>query len=254
VLPPLSFILLGSGIGAGIMLLQESGAKNPTQSVQALQEVKRPTTLLERAEAGDGEALFKITNMAPGDRTSALTLALEAGYRAQKLNEFNEFSKGLQTPPSDIGPALAARLIAYATSPETMLPTFALLSEWTGSRGPDVMYAIWEKAPGGAGGSSRAAQQLAQQLLRSADQRAKATAALNTAVDLRAATSCDDYLAVLPAVVRSGDQRCSSTLRSLKHTDGCGDNGQQDCYACLRDGTQLDEALTAVEKRPAPSL
>lgn len=253
VLPPLSLILFGSAIGAFIMLLQESGAKSgQSQTVQALKEssatAKRPTTLLERAEAGDGDALFKITNMAPNERTSALTLALEAGSRAQKLNEFNEFSKGLTPPPNEIGSVLVGRIYGYATSPETMLPTFQLLSQWTGPRGPDVMYAIWEKA-----GSSRAAS-LAQELLHSADQRAKATPALSAAVDLRAATTCDDYLAVLPAVVRSGDQRCVAALRTLKHTDGCGDDGKQDCYACLRDGNQLDEALAAVEKRPAPSL
>jgi hypothetical protein len=253
VLPPLSMLLLGSAIGAGIMLLLDDDSQSgQTQTVQALKEAgneaKRPTTLLERAQVGDGDALFKITNMAPNERTSALTLALEAGSRAQKLNEFDEFSKGLQTPPKELGPALLGRIIAYATSTETMLPTFELLSEWSGTRGPDVMYAIWEKA-----GSSRAAS-LAHELLHSADQRAKATPALSAAVDLRAATTCDDYLSVLPAVLRSGDQRCVAALRTLKHTDGCGDDGKQDCYACLRDGSQLDEALAAVEQRLAPAL
>ncbi len=254
VLPPLSMLLLGSAIGAGIMLLldDDNASGQHSQTIHALEEAgnaaKRPTTLLERAAVGDGDALFKITNMAPNERTSALTLALEAGSRAQKLNEFNEFSKGLKTPPKELGPVLLGRIIGYATSTETMLPTFELLSEWSGTRGPDVMYAIWEKA-----GNSRAAS-LAHELLHSADQRAKATPALSAAVDLRAATTCDDYLAVLPAVVRSGDQRCVAALRTLKHTDGCGDDGKQDCYACLRDGSQLDEALAAVEKRPAPAL
>jgi hypothetical protein len=235
-----------------LLLDDENQSEQQSQTIQSLKETgnasRRPTTLLERAEVGDGEALFKITNMAPNERTSALTLALEAGSRAQKLNEFNEFSKGLQTPPKELGPVLLGRIVGYATSTETMLPTFELLSEWSGTRGPDVMYAIWEKA-----GSSRAAS-LAHELLHSADQRAKATPALSAAVDLRAATTCDDYLSVLPAVVRSGDQRCVAALRTLKHTDGCGDDGKQDCYACLRDGSQLDEALTAVENRAAPAL
>jgi hypothetical protein len=112
-----------------------------------------------------------------------------------------------------------------------------------------VLYAVWEKAPGG----NRAAS-LAQQLLHSADQRSKATPALVTAIDLRSATTCEDYLRLLPAVQRDGDQRCSATLRALKHTDGCGDDGQQDCFACLRDGTLLDDALTAIEGRVPPQL
>ncbi len=255
VLPPLSLVLFGSGIGAGIMLLQpDRGAKaaQQAQSIHALREApmgKRPTTLTERAEAGDGEALFKITNMSPSDRTSALTLALERGQQAQKQNEFKEFARQLDAPGGLQTPNITTRFLAYATAPETMLPAFAHLLAWPGTVGPDVLYAVWEKAPGG----NRAAS-LAQQLLHSADQRAKATPALITALDLRSATSCEDYLRVLPAVKRDGDQRCSATLRALKHTDGCGDDGQRDCFACLRDGRLLDDALVAIEGRVAPQL
>ena len=255
VLPPLSLVLFGSGIGAGIMLLQpDRGAKaaQQGQSIHALREAppgKRPTTLTERAEAGEGDALFKITNMAPSERTSALTLALERGQQAQKQNEFKEFARLLEAPGGLQAPNLTARFLTYATAPETMLPAFAHLLAWPGNVGPDVLYAVWEKAPGG----NRAAS-LAQQLLHSADQRAKATPALITALDLRSATSCEDYLRVLPAVKRDGDQRCSATLRALKHTDGCGDDGQQDCFACLRDGKLLDDALVSIEGRVAPQL
>jgi hypothetical protein len=255
VLPSLSLVLFGSGIGAGIMLLQpDRGARaaQQAQTVQALKEgpaAKVPTTLADRAEAGDGDALFKITNMSPNERSSELTLALERGYQAQKQNEFREFARQLEAPSGLSTPNLAARFLNFATSPETMLPAFAHLLGWPGSTGPDVLYAVWEKAPGG----NRAAS-LAQQLLHSADQRAKATPALVTAIDLRSATSCEDYLRVLPAVQRDGDQRSSATLRALKHTDGCGDDGQKDCFACLREGRALDEALKAIEGRAAPQL
>lgn len=255
VLPSLSLVLFGSGIGAGIMLLQpDRGARaaQQTQTVQALERApgsQAPTTLAERAEAGDGDALFKLTNMSPNERTSALTLALERGYQAQKQNEFREFARQLEAPSGLSTPNLAGRFLNFATSPETMLPAFAHLLGWPGSTGPDVLYAVWEKAPGG----NRAAS-LAQQLLHSADQRAKATPALVTALDLRSARTCEDYLRVLPAVQRDGDQRCSATLRALKHTDGCGDDGHKDCFACLREGTALDDALKAIEGRAAPQL
>jgi hypothetical protein len=255
VLPSLSLVLFGSGIGAGIMLLQpDRGARaaEQAQTIQALERApgsKAPTTLAERAEAGEGDALFKLTNMSPNERTSALTLALERGYQAQKQNEFREFARQLESPSGLSTPNLAGRFLNFATSPETMLPAFAHLLGWPGSTGPDVLYAVWEKAPGG----NRAAS-LAQQLLHSADQRAKATPALVTALDLRSATTCEDYLRVLPAVQRDGDQRCSATLRALKHTDGCGDDGHNDCFACLREGTALDDALKAIEGRAAPQL
>ena len=253
VLPPLSLVLFGSGIGAGIMLLQpDRGAKaaQQMQTVQSLREApKKPVTLAERAEAGEGDALFKITNMAPDERSSALTLALERGYQTQRQNEFKEFAHTLETPAGLATPNLTTRFLSYATSPETMLPAFSHLLSWPGSTGPDVLYNVWEKAPGG----SRAAS-LAQQLLHAEDQRSKATPALITALDLRTATTCDDYLRVLPSVKKNGDQRCSATLRALKHKDGCGDDGKQDCFACLREGALLDEALTAIEGRAAPQL
>lgn len=255
VLPPLSLVLFGSGIGAGIMLLQPDRGARAAQQAQTTQSLKespgskRPTTLTERAEAGDGDALFKITNMSPNDRSAALTLALERGYQAQKQNEFKEFTRQLEAPGGMATANLTTRFLSYATSPETMLAAFAHLLTWPGATGPDVLYAVWEKAPGG----NRAAS-LAQQLLHSPDQRTKATPALITALDLRSATSCEDYLRVLPAVQRDGDQRCSATLRALKHTDGCGDDGQQDCFACLREGPMLDNALTAINKRIPPQL
>jgi len=67
--------------------------------------------------------------------------------------------------------------------------------------------------------------------------------------DLRSAASCDDYAKLLPAVLKNGDQRSSATLRAVRHNDGCGADGKQDCYACLRDSSLLEDALKAVEKR-----
>ena len=43
-----------------------------------------------------------------------------------------------------------------------------------------------------------------------------------------------------------------ATVRALEHRDGCGDDGRQDCFACLRESTLLDDALKAIEGRPAP--
>jgi hypothetical protein len=251
VLPPLSLVLFGSGLGAGVIMLVEKDRPDeptPAQSVQALHDgasaPRPPTTLADRARAGDGEALYKITKMPQSERTSALTLALEAGYQSQKLREFHEFAKSLAPASKPLPAASLSRMVDYATSPETMLPAFEELTQWTGPAGPDVLYAVWEKA----GGGTRAAS-LAQQLLYSADQRAKATPALQVALDLRSAASCDDYAKVLPAVLKSGDQRSIATLRALRHNDGCGADGKQDCYACLRDSSLLEDTLRAVEKR-----
>lgn len=248
VLPPLSLVLFGSGLGAGVIMLVDNNTPSQAQTVQALQESatapRGPLTLADRARIGDGEALYKITNMPHGERTSALTLALEAGYQAQKQKELREFAKVTTSSAAPPSAGAVSRMVEYATSPETMLPAFQELTQWPGSAGPDLLYSVWEKAAGG----SRAAS-LAQQLLYSADQRTKATPALLVALDLRSAATCDDYLRVLPAAVRDGDQRSSATLRALRHGDGCGADGRQDCYACLRDSPLLESALKAIDRR-----
>lgn len=248
VLPPLSLVLFGSGLGAGVIMLVDNDEPAREQALQSLQDAssasRGPVTLADRARAGDGEALYKITNMSQDERTSSLTLALEAGYQAQRQRELREFVKATVSASTPLPASAVGRMVEYATSPETMLPAFQELTQWSGPVGPDLLYAVWEKAAGG----SRAAS-LAQQLLYAADQRSKASPALQVALDLRAATSCDDYLRVLPAVVRDGDQRSSATLRYLGHSDGCGTDGKQDCYPCLREGTLLEDALKAVELR-----
>lgn len=260
VVPRLSMVLFGSGVGALIVLLmvqpyRANRAGHEAQAVQALQDApKHPgaapsATLAERARAGDADALYKITSIPANERSSGLMIALEGGYQAQKLREFQDFAHSLHESPAAPSAAALGRFVDFASSPETMLPAFQELTEWSSPNGPDVLYAVWERA----GGGSRAAS-LAQQLLYATDQRAKATPALSTALDLRSAVTCDQYLRLLPAVARSGDQRCSATLRAIKHTDGCGSDGQQDCYACLRGTSLLDDALRSAESRPAPSF
>ena len=49
-----------------------------------------------------------------------------------------------------------------------------------------------------------------------------------------------------------GDRRSFHLLNKLTRKYGCGPNKRQDCYACLRDGKDLDAALKAVKARREP--
>jgi hypothetical protein len=144
---------------------------------------------------------------------------------------------------------LSKRFLAFATNPTTMLDTFNELTDWPGSQGPDLIYAVWEGSPGGHRASS-----LARSLLYTADQRAKASPALEAALELRESQSCEDFARALPQVLAQGDSRSLDMLVALKHANACGVDNQQDCYACLRGDTTLDEAIAAVKQRPGPEL
>ena len=63
--------------------------------------------------------------MAPDQRSSALTLALERGYQTQRQNEFKDFARTLEQPSGLSQPNLTTHFLSYATSPETMLAAFS---------------------------------------------------------------------------------------------------------------------------------
>jgi len=68
---------------------------------------------------------------------------------------------------------------------------------------------------------------------------------------LRYAKSCSDRHALLPRAAEKGGRRVLDWLNIAKTRAGCGRNGRQDCYPCLRKDDALKNALSAVEKRLA---
>ena len=71
--------------------------------------------------------------------------------------------------------------------------------------------------------------------------------------DLRRAETCEQSRDLLPRALSDGDRRSFNLLIKLKRKQGCGPNKRQDCYACLREGTALDDAIKAVKTRKAPT-
>jgi hypothetical protein len=130
-----------------------------------------------------------------------------------------------------------------------MIDALSALTDLPGPYGPDLIYSVWENAPGGNPAAS-----LARGLLHTPDQRGKASPALQAALDLSDGTSCEDYRRALPKVLAQGDERSLSLMVALTHTNGCGDDREQDCYPCLRADGTLSDAIEAVKQRPAPKL
>jgi tRNA A-37 threonylcarbamoyl transferase component Bud32 len=68
-------------------------------------------------------------------------------------------------------------------------------------------------------------------------------------LDLRAAARCDQKKALLSRAGQHGGARVQKYLRSLQVNTGCGPGGQNDCWPCLRKGTALQSAITAIDQR-----
>jgi hypothetical protein len=137
------------------------------------------------------------------------------------------------------------RLVA---DPNTAQEALAAAAELPGPVSADLLYEIWTATPGGT-----KVRDLAGKLLHSRDVRAKASDALAVALELRLAETCTVNRELLPRARQNGDRRSVSLLNKLKSKHGCGPNKKQDCYSCLRDGHELDAAITASKARRAPN-
>jgi hypothetical protein len=112
-----------------------------------------------------------------------------------------------------------------------------------------MLYLIW------TGTAARTdATRLAEALVHSRDVRAKASPALQVALELRAAETCEERKALVVRALQHGDQRCLSLLGRLKSATGCGPTKRDDCHPCLREGGELDEAIKAASKRQPAKL
>jgi hypothetical protein len=139
-----------------------------------------------------------------------------------------------------------ARRISFeaAQQRQSSNAAFSLLEAQMGARGADVLWdlAADERAP-------LWTRQRAGSWLRSSHFRKVASEALLLAADLRTAKSCEAALELLPKAKAIGDARSLPQLEAWTKTAGCGPSRKDDCMACLRGGSALAEAISAISTR-----
>jgi hypothetical protein len=133
--------------------------------------------------------------------------------------------------------------------PTTAPAALAALAAAPGPVGPDFLYELWRKAPVRSDVS-----ELGRALLYGRELKAKASPALQVVLALRTASSCEQYRDILPEAFAHGDRRALPFLQKLNQKQGCGANKRADCYTCLREGEELETAMTAVKTRREPKL
>jgi hypothetical protein len=131
---------------------------------------------------------------------------------------------------------------------ETMKEALSLAAGSLGSRGPDLLYEVWQDDPDAEAGKQ------AKLLLDSEAVKVKLEPALRIALDLRATKTCKLVLQLLPRAVRYADTRSVPVLEKLRSTRGCGLVSLGDCYPCLRGDDTLKQAFEAAESRQAPKF
>jgi hypothetical protein len=235
---------------AALVLFGASAVSNaePTSSAAPPPSESPPTSLSAKAIGGDASAIQTLREKA--ERDSNEVVAVSLGEVAAKRNELADLQKRIaEDPKLARDPKIIAQLRKRAYDADVYREAQQLIAGLEGDLAADLLYAVW------TGTVARTdATELAQGLVYSQDVRAKASAALAVAIDLRRATSCEQRKEILARSIQYGDQRSLGQLALLRSKAGCGPKKTDDCHACLRADGALEEAIQAVSRRAPPNL
>jgi hypothetical protein len=122
-----------------------------------------------------------------------------------------------------------------------------------GAHGADIIFDVYLDHLGEAGMTPVVAR--AMKIARSEELLEHATPALKVALRLQQAKYCAEYRDIIPDAVKSADDRSLPKLSALQSTRGCGSQGTNDCFVCLRkDDVDLDGAVERARTHPSPSF
>jgi hypothetical protein len=224
-------------------------APPPSASNAATSEEKPKTlTLLERAAIGDDAAVKELSAKPAPDLNVEEALSLSLGQSAQDVRAARALRDRIDHDPGLIkDPETLASLRRYTDDPETSRDALAAIANVPGPISPDMLYEVWTSTA-----QRTTATDLARSLILSKEVRDKASPALAIALALRDADTCEQNRDLLAKATSDGDKRTFHLLSKLTRKYGCGPNKRADCYACLRDGKDLDNAIKATKARREP--
>ena len=236
------------GASASVVVAVPAPLPTPPAVSASADEKPKPLTLLERVVSGEDVAVKELSSKPAAELQVEDALSLSLGQSAQAVRAARTLRERLAHDPGLIKDAeVLAQLRQKSDDPETAREALAAMAGVPGPLSADLIYDVWT-----ATSTRTTATDLAHALVYSKEVRAKASKALAVALDLRDAETCEKTQALLGRVASDGDRRTLHLLSKMTRKYGCGPNKRQDCYACLRDGTELDAALKAVKTRREP--
>ena len=227
---------------------EPSRASAPAPDVE--RRKAKPKPLIERARGGDDAALRELTSRSVEKRSVDEALAIVEGQGAQKRRGVAELAQQLKREPKLAKKQdTIRRLLEFARDADTTSDALTAIAEMPGALSADLLFDIFTRTPG-----RTRATEVAEQLLQTGTVRSKASPGLLIALDLRRAKTCEEFAALLPRARQYGDKRALAPLGKLIKQSGCGPNNAVDCFACLRNDTALNDAVTSARVRHAPKF
>jgi hypothetical protein len=195
-------------------------------------------------------ALAALEHKKAGELGTEDALVLATGKAAKALSSARALADRLAADPGLAkDPTVLAELQTFAAGSETGRVALAAMARLPGPLSADLLYEVWT----GTAEKSESTE-LARALLLGKDVRPKASPALAVALELREAETCEENLKLLAKATELGDKRSLAPIARLGRRTGCGPAKRDDCFACLREGDALKNALVAVKKRREPEL
>lgn len=206
------------------------------------------TQLLE-ARKGGIAGLKKLAEKYPGEAEVRAELALSFAKGKRYVEAVDSARIALALDPKlNENPKIAGALFRAAQSEKASADALRLLQGAMGEAGVGIIYDLAHTKGLNWGIRNRALGLLSQEGVRGA-----ASPALLLVLDLTNAKTCEDSLPLVKRAILLGDTRALPLLRKLEKTQGCGRRKKSDCYTCLRDGKDLENALMSIDKRAATS-
>jgi hypothetical protein len=202
------------------------------------------TELNEASTAGSGK-LRELATRFPNDARVLVELAKaqfamgNAGDSLEAIAHAYSLNQGVSKDAK-----LATLLWKIVQKRETSERALRVLESGYGQRGVDILYDLVTTPA-----VRKDLRQTATTRLQSSEVQQNASPALRALLALQQANTCAEKKALLPTVERDGDARIMPELKALQSMTGCGKRGRADCYACLRHGLELENAIAVVKKR-----
>jgi eukaryotic-like serine/threonine-protein kinase len=248
----LLLVVLAKGVRAlrGEPQLAASAAASASAAATAASIVTPPVPTaserdLQAAQKAGVPALEALSEKYPNDARLSLELGRAALAAKDYVRAVGAVGRALNVDATLAdSKQVASILFQTAQVKAASDATFALLFGPMGSHGPDIAYdlaatevvKLWVRTR-------------ADQALRSPDFNRITTPELSVAVALRFATTCAQRYALLPRAKEIGDERALGYLNLYLATNGCGRRKEEDCNACLRQDSRLQEAIDAIKRR-----
>ncbi len=231
---------------ASIVVVSPPPSAAPTPSVApSATPISATEAQLAQARESGPAALEQLAASYPKDIAVWVELArarLAAGDASAAVDAAK--NAYLADPAANKEARLATVLWKTAQKRDASEQTLSLLGGGFGDRGVDILYDLTTTP-----GVRRDVKNAATRALYATAAQDAASPALKVLLALEHTTSCEERLALLARAESDADSRSLPLLTAMRSTVGCGKRRRHDCYPCLRQRPQLDDAIAAVRKR-----